>query len=876
MADFNATQTDKGVLLEWRTGYEVDNLGFNLYREKNGKRVLVSPSIIAGSAFTIGSRTPITAGDSYAWLDPDGSPDSTYYLEDLDLSGASTMHRAVVPKPETGGSPGSPRRMKSSRFERALLLNELNNQALAQTAPNSSQRGWAASRSSVDTSSRLSSVTSLFDGDHDATSSRRGSLLEKSVRSLGTPEIFSKTTTPVLTSVEQQRVLAGMPALRIGVRTDGWYRVGQPALVAAGLDPNSDMRNLQLFADGIEVPIRIKSSNTSGPLAAGDSIEFYGVALDTPSTDTRRYWLISGSAEGNRINPQSLKVPGPIGGSRNFEYTVERRERLIYISGLLNGDTENFFGRVINSAPVSQTLSIRHIDEDETSTPQLEVALQGAVLQNHAVKVLVNGTEVGAMNFSGFSNSVMQFPVGAGVLREGDNTVTLQRTNGISVVDYLRLTYPHTYEAENNELQFTVKGRAYVSGFTVPRVVLLDITDPNAVSVFNPKMEKAPGSYAFKVNTPETRTFLALSDQAARLPSEITRNQPSSLSANTQGADLVIITPENFRSGVEPLAALRRNQGMSVAVVDVQDVYDEFSFGAHTPRAIRDFLEWAETNWTKAPRFVLLAGDGSYDPRSYLGSTEKDLVPVRSIDTAVMETVSDDWFVDFDDDGVAEMAIGRLPARTTAELNTMITKIVEYSPVKESQSALMVADKMDAKTNFDFEAASNELETLLPAGMGTQKIFRGDNPTSFVRDQIVSAINQAPLVVNFMGHGSVEVWTGGPILSTTDASAYENGTRLPVFLMMTCLNAYYQNPSRESLGESLMRANTGGGVAVWASSGMTEPRPQFDVTKILYQNLFGNEPITLGEAIRKAKIGSADRDVSRTWIFFGDPSMRIR
>ena len=42
----------------------------------------------------------------------------------------------------------------------------------------------------------------------------------------------------------------------------------------------------------------------------------------------------------------------------------------------------------------------------------------------------------------------------------------------------------------------------------------------------------------------------------------------------------------------------------------------------------------------------------------------RDLVPAKSIDTAVAETASDDWFADFDGDGVSEMAVGRLPART--------------------------------------------------------------------------------------------------------------------------------------------------------------------------------------------------------------------
>jgi hypothetical protein len=127
-----------------------------------------------------------------------------------------------------------------------------------------------------------------------------------------------------------------------------------------------------------------------------------------------------------------------------------------------------------------------------------------------------------------------------------------------------------------------------------------------------------------------------------------------------------------------------------------------------------------------------------------------------------------------------------------------------------------------------------------------------------------------------MGHGSVEVWTGDPILSASDAADMNNGERLPLFVMMSCLNGYYQDPVRESLAESLMRADAGGAIAVWASSGMTEPGPQLEMSKALYQQLFAGQSVTLGEAIMKAKSSSPDLDVRRTWILFGDPTLRIR
>jgi peptidase C25-like protein len=854
MSEFTAKSSGNGVMLEWKTGFEVNNLGFKVYRERKGKRVQINRSIIAGSALMAVQGTAMTAGNSYSWVDPAGTSDSIYYLEDIDIDGTRTMHGPVVPA--AGAS--------SIKSARTILLDDLNASARENKIAEHSQRGWAFSAGSQSSAKPHSEADTSESVNTTAASDSRSQ--------------FSASATSSSQSPDKQKALAAMPGLKLSVREDGWYRATQAALVAAGLNANADMRYLQLYADGIEVPVVINSSKPTGPLKAGDSIEFYGIALDTPSADRREYWLVSGTTLGKRIKAQALKNVSSSGALPSFDYTVERKERLLYFSGLLNGDTENFFGQVINSTPSAQTLSVQHLNPAAVS--RLEVALQGVTLQDHVVRVLVNGTEVGVLNFTGQQNKVAQLTILAGVLREGDNTVTLERTNGdmdISLVDYLRLSYAHTYQADNDYLQFTVSGRAQVRGFSVASVVLLDITDPNAVSLYNPKTEKAADGYRFTLQTSESRTFLALTDQKIGQLAALTRNQPSNWNANVQGADFIIITHRNFRNSVEPLAQLRRNEGMSVAVVDTEDVYDEFSYGAHDSRAIRDFLEWTQTHWLRVPRFVLLVGDGSFDPRNYLGNNgETDLVPAHLVDTALLETVSDDWLVDFDNDGVGEMALGRLPVRTAVEADTMISKIVNYSPANTTQTALMVADRMDAKTNFNFEAASDELGSLLPATIGVQKIYRSDNAPSVVHDQIVNGINQGPLLVNFMGHGSVEVWTGEPILSTSDAALFNNGSRLPVFLMMTCLNGYYQNPARESLAESLIRSDAGGAVAVWASSGMTEPAPQFDMSTVLYPQVFGSQSLTLGEAIRKAKLGNADIDVRRTWILFGDPTMRVR
>ena len=125
-----------------------------------------------------------------------------------------------------------------------------------------------------------------------------------------------------------------------------------------------------------------------------------------------------------------------------------------------------------------------------------------------------------------------------------------------------------------------------------------------------------------------------------------------------------------------------------------------------------------------------------------------------------------------------------------------------------------------------------------------------------------------------MGHASVSVWQGD-LLSSDDAHTLSNASRLPVIITMNCLNGFFHDLFTESLAEAFLKAETGGAVAFWASSGLTNPQQQALVNQALIPYLLGDN-LTLGEAILKAKAATRESSVRRTWILFGDPSMKLR
>ena len=283
-------------------------------------------------------------------------------------------------------------------------------------------------------------------------------------------------------------------------------------------------------------------------------------------------------------------------------------------------------------------------------------------------------------------------------------------------------------------------------------------------------------------------------------------------------------------------------------------------------------MQDAAKNWKNAPKWVVLLGDASLDPRNYFGTGASDYVPTKIVITTGLKTASDGWFTDFNGDGVEDIAIGRLPVQTAADANAMVARITSRGTPSGAwaNSALFVAD---TPNTYDFPGVATSLVSMLPAGMTSQTIRFDQSPDP--HSATISAISSGQLLVNFIGHGSVEIWSES-VFQSADAASLTNGSKLPVAILMTCLNGYFHDPYSDSVAEALLKAPNGGAVAVWASSTLTEPDQQAVMNRELYRQLFSNPSLTLGEAIVRAKLVVIDSDVKKSWMLFGDPSMKLR
>jgi hypothetical protein len=671
---------------------------------------------------------------------------------------------------------------------------------------------------------------------------------------------------PTPVSRAKQFELAGQKAMKLLVNKDGWYRVSFTALRNAGFVVPTKTANLQLWVDGAQVPIKIPRG----------AIEFYGTGLDTPSTDTRAYWLVNGKTKGLRIGATNVgaRAAQPKG---SFSATSVVTPRTVYAASIVNGDAQNFFGPTWGYGEVA-TLKVPAAHVNTAASASLHVSVVGLSLVNHVVKVTWNGAVLGNITFKGQVLAAATFPLSAGTVKEGDNAVALSATGGeidFGFAHFFELSYQHTFAADGDVLSFSAPaGRTTtVGGFSTKNIRLIDITRPDRPRELVPTRGGTAGNYTATFKTPlPTKSLYALANFKALAP-QLELNNPSTLNAGTQSADLLIISHRTFLPALQPLVQLRQSEGFKVVVADVQDVYDEFSFGTKDPQALKDLLVWSRDHWAKAPHYVLLVGDASNDPRNFQGIGSFDFVPTTYVDTQYLESPSDDSLADFNADGIPEMAVGRLPVRTLQEATTVVGKLVRYDQASRAHTLLLVADK---NIDYDFEALSRQLAALIPSGVSVSNVFRNQGPTdAAVRSRLVSALNQGPSIVNFYGHGAIQIWTSGSILRNVDADALTNGSSLSLYLMMTCLNGYFVDAKAEGLGEALLLAPNGGAVATWSSSGETVPTDQVIADQQAVKLLLTTPNMTLGDAMINGKSVIRDIDVRHTWVLLGDPTTRL-
>ncbi|CAN5745164.1 hypothetical protein BH20ACI4_BH20ACI4_09600 [soil metagenome] len=807
-----------GVLLKWQTVNETNLIGFNIYRLNGNESVRVNKDLILSSQIRNGQSFG-NAG-AYSFFDENGGFQGSYTIESIFSGGQRNLSKQIFP------------RYTYDLINVSALSSEAHRQSKLSAQP------------------IIQSTTTEISGNSETAD--------------GTDGLFADP--------DKQKWVASRPGVKIAVKKEGFYRVSRTELEAAGFNVNASSGLWQLYLNGEEQAMIVEEK--------GQYIEFYGANFaDTDESDKQFFYLLVGPEQGKRIKDSLARRISASVAATNFEQVQTKKERIYYIANIRNGDNQNFFGTFISDTPAAVSFELRGIDYNINKT-EISVVVQGASLIPHLTKVAINGQEFGT--FSGENHASMKFDFGVptNLLVEGTNSVQFTALSGssdFSFFDSISVNLRRKYTADQNQLSFPSGSykNTKVGGFSSPNVRVFDLTyKGNPTLVTNLSITENSGSFTVDIPSHRQRPMYAVADDAVKQADSITQNTPSTLSVPANTGQLVIITHKNWMTEANAWANYRTADGFNVKVVDIEDIFDEFNYGQTSAKSITDFAQYAKNNWQTPPAYVLLMGDATYDPRNYTGIGNFNFVPTKMVNTVYTETGSDDALTDFNNDGLAEIPIGRLPVRSAAEVVHLLNKVGIFEQTVNQAMNRGATCASDVPNGYDFAALCSRVLNELPSGVNKNYINRGDANAPAV---LLNDLNSGKYIVNYSGHGHTTVWAAAGFFSSSTALTLTNGNNLSIFTMLTCLNGYFIEPATNSLSESLLKAQNGGAVAVWSSSGLTTPDHQEVMARRFYNQLGVSNMTRLGDLINDSKtVIPGGRDVRLSWVLLGDPTLKVK
>ena len=335
---------------------------------------------------------------------------------------------------------------------------------------------------------------------------------------------------------------------------------------------------------------------------------------------------------------------------------------------------------------------------------------------------------MGEARFAGKKPYRMTLGVPASMLREGANELALTNVADTGATSYVfldrfTLSYPQASLLAGGRFDGTWSDAGTVTLAGVAgQAALLDVTTSGGARWLR-GYEASGGALRFRAEA--GHRYLAVSSQGLLTP-RVATPAASSLRATTSQADYLLIAPRAFLAAAEPLLERRRDQGLAARGVAFEEIADAFGHGQPSAEAIHSFLAYAfRGSWTRpSPRYVLLLGDSSYDPRNFMGTSPPSPLPALWTKTSYLWTASDPLLAAVNgDDALPDLAIGRLPAATVEEAQRLVAKLMAWEDSGQgfSGAAALVADNPDL--GGDFEADVRDIAGSFLTGKDPQLLL---------------------------------------------------------------------------------------------------------------------------------------------------------
>lgn len=694
--------------------------------------------------------------------------------------------------------------------------------------------------------------------------------------------------------------------VKIGTARDGIYRIGYNDLQSLGVDPAGiDPKTFKLFMKGKQIPIYV-SGEQDNQFNNGDYIEFpgqrnmgvnhrqtsaygkpYNEYLDRYS-DTTIYWLNWGGTLGQRVSVYS--------GTEN----LTSADTLLYYNSLVHIEKNNWFDfsmadQVRRESPFWYENKTWHEGNLSVSTRSITFPTSDIFpgkpvgvyckLQDFASNLSKNshllaiGLNSSAVQDSGYLDKYQQ-KVLSGVFNssqmlKGNNTLKVysyatKATINTCIVDWYELEYPRYLKMTNDTLGFSF---TFLGGSSV-RTAMITGASGNGITVWKysdgyRKYNVLPNQGTFYITDTLSAksSFIAASEQKILKPVVFYIKKFTNLRSEENSADYIAITHKKFYSKTNDYARFISQQyNIRTKVVDIDDIYDEFSYGFFNPECIRDFLKVTHSAWGQpSADYVVLIGAATYDYH-HNKTRFMNNPPTYNYVPSFGASVSDNWFVIWDSTGayIPQMNIGRLPVNSNEELQSYFDKHMNYvsKGYDEWSKRYIFFSGGTGDNQYQLDQLRNVNQYIIdnvivqkPVGGDYRHFYKTITPKTnfgpYTTAEVQKTIEQGAVAISYLGHSGTRTWDN----SITEPSHLKNKVdRSPLITDFGCSTARFAEPDVVSFSQLFVTGIGGQAIAYIGNSSLGFLSTSLSFPQIFYKRLFTDSVGIISKAHKEGKM----------------------
>lgn len=626
-------------------------------------------------------------------------------------------------------------------------------------------------------------------------------------------------------------------------------------------------------------------------------------------SDTKNYFITANGGPGKRISIANLTTEPETETANTYDDFAFIEQEIINIGK----SGSRWFGDEFGFQE-QKNYNFSFPDIDNTVPAKLNVSF-GAKSSNYTTNFSLssNGSNIGTYNIGPIGNSELadygRATNGVATINNPSDAISLDLLytrpdfDSKGWLDYIEIQVKRKLIYRGNPLLFRI---AKTSNDAITKINISGLTNNteiwNVTDVFNPKKINW-SSNGFKAVVDSLNQYVAF-ENTTLVPIAFGKIPNQNLHGLAQ-KDLIIITRNKMMTVAQELANFHaQKQGLSTVVVDVDQVFNEFSSGNNDITAIRDFVKMfydrAGDDVDAMPKYLILFGDGSYNNRNlgdFLLPTFQSPFSLELLKTYT----SDDYFGLLDDNEGAnldnttvekiDIGIGRIPADNIEKAQIAVQKIKSYMSAEQygdwRNNITFIADDEDGILHID--AADGFAQTINTEhkNINIDKIYldafvqtssTGGSTYPEVNDAINKTLFKGSLIMNYVGHGGVFGWSKERVLTFDDINKWENKDKLPLFITATCEFGPYDQEGEYTAGERVFFSEKGGAIALVTTVRLVYSDRNEAINKNFLNKLFeANDEgtVVLGDVLMNAKNITFTGDGNRKFTLLGDPALII-